>query len=62
MNRPLFLNVFNIATALHLLETGRDYADYGDEHVMIVAYDKTVWMCKSNGISLNDATFVQRLV
>lgn len=62
MNRPLFLNVFNIATALHLLETGRDYADISDEHVMIVANDKTVWMCKSNGVSLDDATLIQRLV
>lgn len=62
MRNPHFLNVFNIASALHLLETGKDYADIADDHVLIVAFDGTVWACKPNGISLNAATLVQRIV
>lgn len=62
MKNMNFLNVFNIATALHLLETGCDYADINDDHVLIVACDETVWACKPNGVSLNDATLVQRIV
>lgn len=62
MRNPHFLNVFNIARALHLLETGKDCADIADDHVMIVAPDQTVWACKPNGVSLNDATMVQRIV
>lgn len=57
-----FLNVFNIATALHLLETGKDYADICDDHVLIVAADETVWACKPNGVELSKATLVQRIV
>lgn len=62
MKNSNFLNVFNIATALHLLETGKDYADINDDHVLIVAYDKTVWACKANGVSLDKSTMVQRIV
>lgn len=62
MRNPHFLNVFNIARALHLLENDMDYADIADDHVMIVAFDKTVWACKPNGVHLDDATLVQRIV
>lgn len=57
-----FLNVFNIAKAQHLLENGLDYADMCDDLVMIVAHDQTVWVCTLNGVSLNDAKLVQRIV
>lgn len=57
-----FLNVFNIAIAMHLLETGADYANINDDHVAIVAHDGTVWACMPNGVHLDDATMVQRLV
>lgn len=62
MRNPHFLNVFNIARALDLLERGADYAEIADDHYMIVAFDKTVWACKPNGVSLDDATMVQRIV
>lgn len=62
MKSPHFLNVFNIATALHLLETGKDYADIGDDHTLIVAFDNTVWACKLDGVELSKATMVQRIV
>lgn len=62
MRNKNFLNVFNIATALYLLETGKDYAEICDDHVLIVAADNTVWVCKPNGVNLNNATLVQRLV
>lgn len=62
MKNPHFLNVFNIATALHLLETGMDYADIGDDHTLIVAFDNTVWACKLDGVELSKATMVQRIV
>ena len=62
MRKSNFLNVFNIATALYLLETGADYAEINDDHVAIVAYDGTVWACMPNGVHLDDATMVQRLV
>lgn len=62
MKKTSFLNVFNIATALHLLETGRDYADINEDHVLIVAYDNTVWACTMDGVELSKATMVQRIV
>lgn len=62
MNTPNFLNVFNISKALYLLENCLDYADINDDHVMIVAYDSTVWACKCNGVELSKATLVQRIV
>lgn len=62
MKNPHFLNVFNIATALHLLETGKDYADICDDHTLIVAFDNTVWACKLDGVELSKATMVQRIV
>lgn len=61
-HKPTFLNVFNIAVALHLLETGKDYADITNNHVAIVAYDGTVWACQCEGVELSKATMVQRLV
>lgn len=62
MKNHNFLNVFNIATALNLLETGKDYANMSDDNVMIVAHDQTVWVCTLEGVSLNDAKLVQRIV
>lgn len=62
MKNPNFLNVFNIAKALYLLENGMDYADIGDDHVLVVAWDNTVWVCKVECVSLNDAVMVQRIV
>lgn len=62
MKKTSFLNVFNIATALHLLETGSDYADINEDHVLIVAYDNTVWACTMDGVELSKATMVQRIV
>lgn len=57
-----FLNVFNIATALHLLETGKDYADINDDHILVVACDQTVWACKLECVSLANAKLVQRII
>lgn len=57
-----FLNVFNIAKAQYLLENCMDYADMSDDYIMIVAHDQTVWVCTLDGISLNDAKLVQRIV
>lgn len=62
MKNPNFLNVFNIAKALYLLENGMDYADIGDDHVLVVAWDNTVWACKADGISFRDMFMVQRIV
>lgn len=60
--KETFLNVFNIATALYLLETGKDYADITNDHVAIVAYDGTVWACTLDGVELSKAKMVQRIV
>jgi hypothetical protein len=60
--KATFLNVFNIATALYLLETGKDYADITNDHVAIVAYDGTVWACTLDGVELSKAKMVQRIV
>jgi hypothetical protein len=59
-----FLNVFNIARAQHLLENCLDYAAMSDDHVMVVANDNTVWVCKDDGIScaLDSLKLVQRIV
>lgn len=59
-----FLNVFNIAKALHLLENSLDYAAMSDDLVMVVAHDNTVWICKDDGVScaLNALKLVQRIV
>lgn len=59
-----FLNVFNIAKATILLETGLDYAELDNDHVMVVAYDKTVWVCKDSGLScsLDELKMVQRIL
>lgn len=57
-----FLNVFNIAKAQYLLENSLDYAEMSDDMAMIVANDQTVWVCTINGVYLNDAKLVQRIV
>lgn len=62
MQKPNFMNVFNISKALYLLENGMDYADINDDHTLVVAWDNTVWACKCDGVSLRDAIMVQRIV
>lgn len=62
MKNTSFLNVFNIAIATSMLENSLDYHELDDDHLLIVAYDNTVWACKGNGVFLDDATLIQRIV
>lgn len=57
-----FLNVFNEHRAQQLLQSGNDFADMIDDKVLIVANDSTVWVCTLDGVSLNDAKLVERIL
>lgn len=57
-----YLNVFNEYRAQQLLESGGDYADMIDDKVLIVACDNTVWVCSLDGVSLNEAKLIQRII
>mgnify|MGYP001589335921 CR=1 FL=1 len=62
MKNKSFLNVFNIAKAQYLLENCLDYADMSDDHVMVVAYDNTVWVGTLDGVNLRETKLVERIV
>lgn len=53
MKTPNFLNVFNISKALSMLESGRSYEEINDDHVLVVAWDRTVWACMDKGSDSN---------
>lgn len=57
-----FINVFNEHRAQQLVDNCCDYADMIDDYIMIVANDSTVWVCTLDGVSLNDAKLVERIL
>lgn len=62
MSKFNFLNVFTQARAIEMVANNLDCVDIVDDLALIVANDQTVWVCKLNGVSLNDATLIQRVL
>lgn len=62
MKTPSFLSADNVKRAQDMLISGVEYHQLDDDHGLVVAWDRSVWACKTNGVNLNEATMVERIV
>lgn len=56
------LTAENQAIALDLISKGQDFTELDNNLLMVVAWDNSVWVCDSCGVSLNDAKMIQRIL